>query len=199
MTLRSLTPEELKAAYRHLAEAFPPAELKSLGVIEAMVDKGVYDPLGAFDGDGEALGYAFLWHHGATVLLDYLCVPAERRGQGVGSEILEALGRYLPRDTVLLAEAEAPTGEESRDGTILRRLGFYARHGARTLGYDCAVFGVHYKVLCWGQNLPPEEDILKDHQGLYLRQFGRERFDRYVQLPLGPGEQVRPLSPWREE
>jgi GNAT superfamily N-acetyltransferase len=199
MTIRLLTDEELGDAYRELSQAFPPAELKTLDVIERMREKGVYDPLGAFDQAGQALGYAFLWKHRRAVLIDYLCVPAGKRGRGQGGALLEALKQHISPGTVLLGEAEAPTGDPRQDGIILRRLSFYDRHGATTLGYDCAIFGVHYKVLCWGVTLPPEEEILRAHQEIYLHQFGKDRYDRYVQLPLGPGEAVRPLSPWREE
>ncbi len=32
-----------------------------------------------------------------------------------------------------------------------RRLGFYARNGARTAGYDTEMFGVPYKTLYWAE------------------------------------------------
>ena len=47
--------------------------------------------------------------------------------------------------------------------------------------------------------MPPEAEILRKHQEIYLNQFGRERYDRYVQLPLRPGEAPRPMVDWTEE
>ena len=105
--------------------------------------------------------------------------------------------RY-PADTVFIGESEAPTGDPAADGIILRRLAFYQRTGAVLLGYDTALFGVHFKTICWAERLPDEGEIMKRHQEIYLRQFTREKYDRFIQIPLLPGEQPRPLSDWTE-
>lgn len=201
MHLRTMTPEELKQAYEtDLREAFPPAELKPLRAMEAMRARGAYDPLGLYDGNGEILGYILLWKHedGRYMLIDYLCVPAGRRNGGVGGKLLAAAIAHYPPDTVFIGETEAPTGDPARDGMILRRLGFYARNGARTLGYDNALFGVHYKTICWADPMPEEAEILRKHQEIYLQQFGREKYDRFIQIPLLPGEKPRPVTDWTE-
>ena len=201
MELKILSPEELKTVYEaDLKEAFPPAELKPLAAMEAMRAKGVYDPLALVDGDGERLGCILLWKHadGRFILIDYLCVPADRRSGGIGGRLLRAVREYYPPDTVFIGESEAPTGDPEADGLILRRLGFYARNGAATLGYDNALFGVHYKTICWADPLPEEGEIMRKHQEIYLQQFGREKYDRFIQIPLRPGEAVRPVTDWTE-
>lgn len=202
MELKLLTAEELKTAYEtDLKEAFPPAELKPLSAMERMRARGVYDPLVLTDGDGTKLGYILLWKHpdGRYILIDYLCVPAGRRGGGIGGKLLELARARYPAGTVFLGESEAPTGDPAVDEIILRRLGFYARNGAVTLGYDNALFGVHYKTICWADPLPEEAEIMKKHQEIYLCQFGQEKYDRYIQIPLLPGEKPRPVTDWTEE
>ena len=199
MRLRTLTPEELKTVYAaDLTEAFPPAELKPLSAIEHMRAKGAYDPLVLVDGDGTMLGYILLWKHadGRYILIDYLCVPAGRRNGGIGGKLLAAARDYYPADTVFIGESEAPAGDPEQDKMILRRLGFYARNGAKTLTYDNALFGVHYKTICWADPLPDEAEIMRRHQEIYLQQFGREKYDRFIQIPLHPGEAVRPVTDW---
>ena len=105
----------------------------------------------------------------------------------------------------LLAQARAfgvrhvALGDPAADPLKLRRLGFYARNGAVTLGYDCALFGVHYKTICWADPLPDEDEILRKHQEIYLEQFGPERYGQYIQIPLRPGESPRPLTDWAED
>ena len=201
MILRVLTPEELAAAYeRDFQEAFPPAELKPLEIMERMRDRGVYDPLGYFDEDGTIAGYIFLWKHtgGQYILIDYLCVPAGRRSNGIGGKLLSAVRSYYPPGTVFIGESEAPTGDPNTDAMILRRLGFYRRNGAVTLGYDCALFGVHYKTIVWADPVPDENEVLKKHQEIYLEQFDRVHYDAFIQLPLAPGEAPRPLTKWLE-
>lgn len=201
MYLNVMTPEELERAYRtDLTEAFPPSELKPLGAMEAMRRQGVYEPLCLRDGTGDVLGYILLWKHedGRYVLVDYLCVPAGKRNGGTGGMLLrEAIARS-PKDTVFIGETEAPTGNPDRDALILRRLGFYARNGAKTLGYDSALFGVRFKTICWADPMPEEGEILRKHQEIYLRQFDREKYDRFIQIPLRPGEQVKPVTEWTE-
>lgn len=201
MYLRILTPEELKRVYEtDLKEAFPPAELKPLWAMEGMREKGIYDPLVLVDGGGEMAGYILLWKHtdGRFILIDYLCVPAGKRNGGVGGRLLEAAVAYYPADTVFIGETEAPTGDPARDEMILRRLGFYARNGAKTLGYDTAFFGVHFKTICWGSPVPEEAEVLQKHQEIYLEQFGREKYDRFIQIPLLPGEEPGPMRDWTE-
>lgn len=201
MILRILTPAELAKAYKtDLKEAFPPSELKPLEVMENMRRRGVYDPLGAFSENGTILGYIFLWKHADEryILIDYLCVPASRRNGGLGGELLAAARAHYPAETVFIGESEAPVGEPARDEMIQRRLAFYKRCGAAVLGYDCALFGVHYKTICWAPPMPDESEILRKHQEIYLDQFGRERYDRFIQLPLRPGEAPRPLTDWVE-
>ena len=201
MKLRILTPEELKTVYEtDLTEAFPPAELKPLSAMESMREKNAYDPLVLVDEEDTMLGYILLWKHedGRYLLVDYLCVPAGRRNGGTGGKLLQAARAYSTADTVLIGESEAPTGDPAADEMILRRLGFYARNGARTLGYDNALFGVHYKTICWADPLPDEAEILRKHQEIYLHQFGQERYDRHIQIPLRPGEAVRPVTDWTE-
>ena len=201
MHLKIMTPEELKKVYEtDLKEAFPPAELKPLWAIEAMREKGVYDPLCLTDEAGETLGYILLWKHadGRHILIDSLCVPAGRRNGGIGGKLLQAAIDYYPQNTVFIGESEAPTGDPAADEMILRRLGFYARNGAKTLQYDNALFGVHYKTICWAYPMPEEAEIMRKHQEIYLQQFGQEKYDRYIQIPLLPGEKPRPLTDWTE-
>ena len=203
MTLTILTPDELRAVYHtHLREAFPPAELKPLWSMERLRQEGLYDPLCLRDGGGEALGYVLLWRHtgGRYLLVDYLCVPAARRGGGIGGQLLAAMLARYGDSAVFIAESEAPTGDPGADGLILRRLGFYARNGAVTLGYDTALFGVRFKTICWTRGpLPPEEEILQAHREIYLQRFGQRNYDRFIQIPLHPGEAVFPVTEWTEE
>lgn len=201
MYLRAMSPAQLQRAYdTDLSEAFPPSELKPLRAMEAMRARGVYDPLCLYGEAGEPLGYILLWKHedGRFILIDYLCVPAGRRNGGTGGKLLEMARAHYPEETVFIGESEAPSGDSQADGMILRRLGFYARNGARTLGYDTALFGVHFKTICWADPMPDEAEILQKHQEIYLRQFGREKYDRFLQIPLRPGEKPRQVTDWTE-
>lgn len=148
MELRIPTPEQMRLAYdRDLKEAFPAAELKPLSDMERMWREGRYRPWCLFDG-AEIVGEAFLWlGRPGWALLDHLCVAPRARNGGLGAAILKELAR-VEGDTVIFGESEAP--EDAPDPEMARRrLGFYARNGLRTAGYDTAMFGVHYKRCTW--------------------------------------------------
>lgn len=202
MILHRMTTEELRCAYEtDLREAFPPSELKPLKAMEDLCAKGLYDPLRLVDEESGVLGYVLLWRHkdGRYILLDYLCVPARLRNRGIGAKLIAGMRAQYPPETVFIWESEAPTGDELQDEMILRRLNFYRRCGAVVLGYDNALFGVHFKTLCCAESIPDEREVLQKHREIYLHQFGQERYDRYVQIPLRPGEQPFPVTDWTEE
>ena len=202
MKFHLMDTDELRRIYEtDLREAFPPSELKPLSAMEDLRAKGLYDPLRFLDENGETLGYALLWRHkdGRYILIDYLCVPAAQRNRGIGAKLIAAMQDYYPEETVFIWESEAPTGDPAQDTMILRRLDFYRRCGASTLGYDCALFGVHFKNLCLASPVPEEEDILRKHQEIYRAQFTPERYARFIQLPLVPGEKPFEITDWTEE
>lgn len=202
MILHRMTADELRRAYQtDLQEAFPPSELKPLSAMEELEKKGIYDPLSLLDDTGNVLGYVLLWRHedGQHILIDYLCVPARQRNRGIGSRLLAAMREHYSPDTVFIWESEAPTGDPEQDEMIMRRLGFYQRCGAQMLSYDNALFGVHFKTLCMASAAFSEQTVLKKHQEIYLHHFGQERYDRFIQIPLMPGEKSFPITDWTED
>ena len=130
--------------------------------------------------------------HSGWALLDYLCVAADRRNGGLGSVILEKL-RETEGDTVIFGESEIP--RYAPDPAMAeRRLGFYARNGARTAVYDTEMFGVPYKTLYWAEGDVDEAALMEEHRFVYANTFAPDKFARYVRIPFdpqaGPGEKV---------
>ena len=48
-----------------------------------------------------------------------------------------------------------------------RRLGFYARCGLRTAGYDTEMFGVHYKTLYLAGGPVDDAALMEEHRFVY--------------------------------
>ena len=49
------------------------------------------------------------------------------------------------------------------------------------------------------QDLSEEEaEVLRKHQEIYLERFGQEKYDRFIQIPLHPGEPCREITDWTE-
>ena len=193
MELRIPTAEQLQTVYDiDMKAAFPAAELKPLSAIRRMWREGRYKPYCLFDGD-DIVGECFLWlGHPGWALLDYLCVSPKARNVGLGALILAKLREVEP-GTVIFGEAEAP--EHAPDPAMAkRRLGFYARNGLRTAGYDTEVFGVHYKTLYLADRQVAEETLMKEHDFVYRSSFEPGKYAKYVRIPYdpakAPGEQV---------
>jgi len=196
--LQKLTDTQLSEAYENVfREAFPPEELKPLFAITKMRAEGQYDTLGLFV-DGESVGYICCWLDMPYVLIDYLCVERSRRNGGIGAEILKKIQAYYPAGTVFIGEVEALLGEPEEDAIRARRLGFYARCGAKTVGYDCALFGVHYKTIVWASGEVDEAELCRRHDGFYRRNFCPELYASAVQLPLKEGEKPFKRREWDE-
>lgn len=202
MQYRALTSEELSFAYKKVfKEAFPPKELKPLGAMKNLINKGIYDVMGLFE-DGTALGYICLWKDEPLsshfCLIDYLCVPKRLRGNGAGSKILTATIGHYPSDTVFIIETEAPKGDKQEDELINRRLQFYERNRAYIADYETALFGVHYKTAVMTGHEISDDVVMMRHDGYYRRHLGDLIYKKFVQIPLKPGERLHPFLPWHE-
>ena len=202
MQLRTLNKEELKQVYQtHMKRAFPPAELKPLRSMEAMRDRGAYEPLGLYDGD-ELLGYAMMWLEPGIpfALLDYLGTVEGKRNRGLGTALLDLLAEHYTSYRGIFGESEGVTSSDPEQADLQRRrLEFYHRNGFRYGGYDCALFGVHYQTLIRGDETVRAEELLQAHQIFYKEQIPARLFERFVQIPLHPGEKPNPAVDWREE
>ena len=198
MELKLLTKAELTALYgEHLTSDFPKSELKPLKGMLNLMDRGVYDPLLVTD-NGEPVGYAMVWLPAdrTGALLEYFGVLRGLRNGGIGSRILDLLTQRYGQ---IFGEAEAPTSENPAENDLRRRrIAFYERNGFRVLDYECALFGVHFNCLYRG---PQTDDRVVEamHRGVYAAWFSGGHMERYIQLPLKPGEAIIPAPEWVEE
>lgn len=141
LDIRQLTahPEVLDVLYRDvLSDAFPPAEILPLDRLRDLVASPAAQGWIAQVGDrvqGCAIGEWSEEHR--VVLLDWLAVHRQARGEGIGGRVLEvALGHWREayRPCLILAEVEDPAHHGSWNGVDPQaRLRFYQRRGARAL------------------------------------------------------------------
>ena len=202
MKLKKLTPQQLKDLYeQEMKRAFPPDELKPLKAMEHLRDQGKYDALGLWDED-ILCGYALVWLEPKYpfALLDYLGTMDGMRSQGLGSQLLGLLRGYYSNYRGIFGEAEAPeNGAPKGEPLRRRRLAFYERNGFRYGGYDCALFGVHYQTLIMGDEGVTPEELMQANQGIYGGYMPAHIYQRFIQIPLHPGEAVKPAEEWTED
>ena len=198
MELKLRNKEELTEIYNgEMVADFPKSELKPLRAMLRLMDMGRYEPLLVTE-KGEALGYALVWlpRNREGGLLEYFGVLRGKRSGGLGSRILSLLAERYGQ---LFGEAEAPDSDDPAENDLRRRrIGFYERNGFRVLDYQCALFGVHFNCLYRG---PEEDDRAVEvlHRSVYADYFSPEHMERYIQLPLRPGEAIHPAPAWIEE
>ncbi len=185
MELRLPAPEEYRAACRDYREAFPLAERKSAWSMRRLWEEGKYLPYCFFDG-GDLLGGAFLWvGHPGWRLLDYLFVTARRRNQRLGGEIIRALREMEGPDTVIFGEVEEPSA--APDPVMAeRRMGFYARNGWRSAGYETRLYGVRFQTLYLAGEQVAGEALIAEHQYIYHQAVGKWSYARNIRIPYDP-------------
>ena len=99
----------------------------------------------------------------------------------------------------MFGEVEAQDSSDPAENDLRRhRVGFYLRNGFRLLDYDCALFGVHFNCIYFGSETD-DRKIEAIHRSIYADYFSPAHFERYIQLPLHPGEEIHPAPQWVEE
>jgi GNAT superfamily N-acetyltransferase len=173
---RKLNIDEMSVIYdRYMTEAFPPAELKPMSRIRDMSEAGIYDGYGLFgDGSLRAYGYFVTCPKSGDMLLDYLAVPKNYRGQGYGTKFLFHLPEIVGDRHTLIFEIEHPdkTDDPKEKEKRLRRKHFYLENGVSATEAETKVFGVDYQILQYmpGNDLTYPE-VLKAVDNLYRTMF----------------------------
>ena len=190
MVLRALDEAQIRELHaRQMHRDFPPSELKGVDSILALRERGEYDVLAA-ERDGRMIAYALVFRpeQGRVLLLDYLAVEPDLRGQGIGTKMLSNLcAHYADTAEVLMIECErpkaAPDEEEAR-----RRIRFYQRGGAVLTDVRIWLFDVEYSILV--MNCKKEQET-KQHDwaglmlGMYRRMLPAYLYEKNVRLIRG--------------
>lgn len=115
--------------------------------------------------NGEPCALAITCTGSKSVLLMYLAVDGNKRGQGLGSKIIPALCETFPRRNLLL-EIEKP--DENKPMTV-RRKEFYLRCGLRETGTEISLAGVPMEILIKGDG----EFDKYEYLDIYRKHFGK--------------------------
>ena len=113
--------------YRLYQSAFPANEKKPFSMIRAMQKKGKTD-VWYCEEDGRFAGLVITINGPDKILLDYLAVAKNRRGQGFGSTILKKMREQYAGKGVFL-EIELVTEEAENFEERKRRKQFYLSNG----------------------------------------------------------------------
>lgn len=183
---RKLNRDELTRVYcSEMRRDFPPSELKPLIMILDSESAGVAHTWGVFDG-GQLAAYLLMVRPvGSRMsLLDYFAVLPAYRGKGLGAKLLAELPQHEKFAKAILIESEWPEKAED-EAMAVRRLGFYARCGARDTGFTEHLFDAWFRILV----LPcPDAGTFADRQAVdalvncYRKAISEDGWQKYVQF-----------------
>ena len=135
--------------------AFPENEKKPW---QLMLDKrreGFYD-IFAVTGGNVFLGEALTVSYRDIVLLDYLAIAPERRGEGIGTKTLGLLREKFP-DKRLILEIESTFAYAANMAQRQSRKSFYLRARMRAPDFRVMLFGVEMELLVSGGDVSFDE------------------------------------------
>lgn len=141
--------------YRLYQSAFPETEKKPFSMIVSMHKNGKTD-VWYCEEAGAFAGFATTINSTDTILIDYLAVKEKRRGQGIGSAILQSLRKiYAGKGVFLEIEVVDECAENHEERKYRKR--FYLANGMAEMNVFVELFGVDMELLGYDCNLTFEE------------------------------------------
>ena len=186
LTWRLLTAEELTNVYlNEMRRDFPAGELKPLSMILNSEAAGTAHTWGVYEDDALVAYLLMVRPVGCEVSqLDYFAVLPQYRAGGIGAVLLATLPDHEKGAQAILIEAECPEKAED-EAMAVRRLGFYARCGARDTGYYEHLFDAWFRILvlpCPGAPELSDTAALDALVSCYKRTISASPWRKYVQF-----------------
>lgn len=141
--------------YRLYQSAFPANEKKPFSMIYSMQKKKKTD-IWYCEEDGKFVGLVITINGSDKILLDYLAVAKNCRGQGIGSKMLKQMRKQYG-DKGLFLEIEVVTKKANNYEERKRRKKFYLSNGMTEMHTFVELFGVDMELLGFDCNLTFEE------------------------------------------
>ena len=186
LTWRLLTAEELTNIYlNEMRRDFPAGELKPLSMILNSEAAGTAHTWGVYEDDALVAYLLMVRPVGCEVSqLDYFAVLPRYRASGLGAALLAELPGHENGCQAILIEAECP--DKAEDETMaVRRLGFYARCGARDSGFTEHLFDAWFRILvldCPGAGTFADRQAVDAVVDCYRRTISETEWQKYVQF-----------------
>ena len=131
--------------YKLYRQAFPRYERKPFAIIRSMYKKGNTD-IWYFEKDGRFAGLVFTVNRNEAILIDYLAVCPDRRGEGIGSDIISLMRNfYAPKG--IFVEIESIFAKCDNVEERLRRKEFYLKNDMIPMNVMIVLFGVEMELL----------------------------------------------------
>lgn len=131
--------------YKLYRQAFPAYERKPFSLIRSTQKKGKSD-VWYFEKDGQFAGLVFTINSDDLILIDYLAIVPDKRGEGNGSEIIAKVrGFYDGKGIFVEIESVFDTCDNLEER--LRRKQFYLNNDMTPMKVMIILFGVEMELL----------------------------------------------------
>lgn len=163
--------------YRLYQSAFPASEKKPFSMIRSMYKKGKSDVWYCVE-NGTFAGLVVTINGPDKILLDYLAVAKNCRGQGLGSKILKKMREQYAGKGVFLeieiVEEAAENFEERK-----RRKQFYLKNGMTPMNVFVELFGMDMELLGFDCSLTFEEyhDFYRNNYNAWAAEHVKEAYE----------------------
>jgi len=163
--------------YRLYQAAFPSCEKKPFSMIRTMCKKGKSDVWYCTD-DGKFAGLVITINGPDKILLDYLAVAKNRRGQGIGSKMLKKMReQYSGKGVFLEIEIVDETAENYEERK--RRKQFYLSNNMTPMNVFVELFGVDMELLGFDCQISFDE-----YQDFYRENYNAWAADHVKPMPV---------------
>ena len=179
ITLKKIeTKNEEKKALKLYKTAFPKEEQKPWKLLLKKQKEGLYNLSIAVDEENNFYGLAFTIKNNNVILLDFLAIQPEFRGQGIGSKILKLLQENKNKEEKIVIEIEDTTSTTTMNLLErIKRKDFYIKNNMIDNKYKISLFNCPFEILSFGENVSFEE-YFKVLELLY----GNKKASKYVKF-----------------
>ncbi len=179
-------PEWEEIYEKRMREDFPENELKPFSAMKQMRKAGIYRAYGLREEKGLLAYWCVLCDQKEkTMLLDYLAIRKDLRGQGYGRKVISSLADNMNSGYILFIESENPEGAENAEEKAIRerRIRFYQSCGCNLLRMQSEIVSTPYRIFCLPKEEKDEEALKRRYLALYRDvMLPRERFEGRVKL-----------------
>ncbi len=152
--LKNMELSDLDVVFSKMKEDFPAKERAPFNSIRVNLKRKIFEGFLLTEGNMDT---AYCINTSSTdgnyQLINYLATSKERRGQGIGTILLEELKKKYANKKAIIVEVEPPTDNEKK-----ARVRFYEKAGFIILNdIEYTLFGVDMCVMFWSECLTEEE------------------------------------------
>ncbi len=180
--LKKVKIQEFKDLYRkHIVKDFPKTERPNLKGFRRRILKN-NEQVFIFEENEIKKGYCLASEIGEYILVTFLAVYKENRGQGIGTKILKELKEKYENKKGILLEVENPDfAENDKEKEIqLKRIKFYEKSKFEIVpNLNIKLFFVNFKIMIYQAQKQKieKEEIIDSLYKYYQKNIGKKIFE----------------------